>query len=119
VLNGGTYDQLLRAAGHRNVEMALAAADVGIAMGGGTDVALETADAAILHGRVSDLAGMVELSRRTMGNIHQNIAIALGLKAIFLMTTVVGLTGLWPAILADTGATVLVTANAMRLLAWR
>jgi len=98
---------------------ALAAADVGIAMGGGTDVALETADAAVLHGRVLDLARMVDLSRRTMGNIHQNITIALGLKAVFLVTTIVGLTGLWPAILADTGATVLVTANAMRLLAAR
>jgi Cd2+/Zn2+-exporting ATPase len=97
---------------------ALAAADVGIAMGGGTDVALETADAAILHGRVMDLAGMVDLSRRTMGNIRQNITIALGLKAVFLVTTIAGVTGLWPAILADTGATVIVTANAMRLLGW-
>ena len=98
---------------------ALAAADVGIAMGGGTDVALETADAAVLHGRVMDIASMIELSKRTMSNIGQNITIALGLKAVFLVTTVIGLTGLWPAILADTGATVLVTANAMRLLAWR
>ena len=95
---------------------ALAAADVGIAMGGGTDVALETADAAVLHGRVSDVAAMVDLSKRTMTNIRQNIAVALGLKAVFLVTTVVGLTGLWPAILADTGATVLVTLNALRLL---
>ncbi|MBC9877694.1 cadmium-translocating P-type ATPase [Bradyrhizobium sp. INPA01-394B] len=96
---------------------ALAAADVGIAMGGGTDVALETADAAVLHGRVTDVAAMVDLSKRTMANIRQNIAIALGLKAFFLVTTIVGLTGLWPAILADTGATVLVTMNALRLLA--
>lgn len=95
---------------------ALAAADVGIAMGGGTDVALETADAAVLHGRVADVAAMVDLSKRTMVNIRQNIAIALGLKAVFLVTTIVGLTGLWPAILADTGATVLVTMNALRLL---
>ncbi|TWF58275.1 heavy metal translocating P-type ATPase [Neorhizobium alkalisoli] len=95
---------------------ALAAADVGIAMGGGTDVALETADAAVLHGRVGDIAAMIALSKRTMRNIHQNIAIALGLKAIFLVTTIVGITGLWPAILADTGATVLVTINALRLL---
>ncbi|MGR9354494.1 heavy metal translocating P-type ATPase [Rhizobium leguminosarum] len=95
---------------------ALAAADVGIAMGGGTDVALETADAAVLHGRVSDIARMIRLSRRTMSNIHQNITIALGLKAVFLVTTIVGITGLWPAILADTGATVLVTMNALRLL---
>jgi Zn2+/Cd2+-exporting ATPase len=95
---------------------ALAAADVGIAMGGGADVALETADAAILHGRVGDVARMIALSKRTMSNIHQNITIALGLKAVFLVTTIVGLTGLWPAILADTGATVLVTMNALRLL---
>jgi Cd2+/Zn2+-exporting ATPase len=97
----------------------LAAADIGVAMGGGTDVALETADAAALHGRVMDVANMVALSRATMGNIRQNITVALGLKALFLVTTVLGITGLWPAILADTGATVLVTANAMRLLGWR
>ena len=98
---------------------ALAAADIGIAMGGGADVALETADAAILHGRVMDVANMVNLSRSVMANIRQNITVALGLKAVFLVTTVVGMTGLWPAILADTGATVLVTANAMRLLGWK
>jgi Cd2+/Zn2+-exporting ATPase len=98
---------------------ALAAADIGIAMGGGTDVALETADAAILHGRVVDIANMVGLSKATMANIGQNITLALGLKAVFLVTTVIGVTGLWPAILADTGATVLVTANAMRLLGWK
>ncbi|SMQ68599.1 Cd2+/Zn2+-exporting ATPase [Devosia lucknowensis] len=97
---------------------ALAAADIGIAMGGGTDVALETADAAVLHGRVTDIADMISLSKATMSNIWQNITLALGLKAVFLVTTVIGVTGLWPAILADTGATVLVTANAMRLLAW-
>ncbi|CAN7248568.1 heavy metal translocating P-type ATPase [Pararhizobium sp. LjRoot238] len=96
---------------------ALAAADIGIAMGGGTDVALETADAAVLHGRVGDVAEMIKLSKRTLGNIRQNITIALGLKAVFLATTIAGITGLWPAILADTGATVLVTINALRLLA--
>ena len=95
---------------------ALASASVGIAMGGGTDAALETADAAILNDRVSDVAALVALSRATLGNIRQNVAIALGLKAIFLVTTIAGITGLWPAILADTGATVLVTANALRLL---
>ena len=73
----------------------------------------------MLHGRVVDIANMIALSRATMGNIWQNITVALGLKAVFLVTTIVGITGLWPAILADTGATVLVTANAMRLLAWK
>ncbi|WLS09553.1 heavy metal translocating P-type ATPase [Shinella sumterensis] len=95
---------------------ALAAADVGIAMGGGTDVALETADAAILHGRVADVALMTDLSKRTMRNIVENIVLSLGLKGVFLVTTIIGVTGLWPAILADTGATVLVTLNALRLL---
>jgi Cd2+/Zn2+-exporting ATPase len=95
---------------------ALAEADIGIAMGGGTDVALDTADAAVLHGRVGDVSAMIALSKRTMTTIHQNITIALGLKAVFLLTTIIGLTGLWPAILADTGATVLVTLNALRLL---
>lgn len=98
---------------------ALAAADIGIAMGGGTDVALETADAAALHSRVGDIAAMIELSRATIANVRQNIVMALGFKAVFLVTTVAGVTGLWPAILADTGATVLVTANALRLLNWR
>lgn len=99
---------------------ALAASDVGIAMaggpGGGTDIALETGDAVILQGRVTDVAAMIDLARRTMRNIHQNLFIALGLKAVFLITTIIGITGLWPAIMADTGATILVTANALRLL---
>lgn len=95
---------------------ALASANVGVAMGSGTDVALETADAALLRNRVTDVACMIRLARAAMANIHQNVSIALGLKAVFLVTTVFGVTGLWIAILADTGATVLVTLNALRLL---
>ncbi|TSD87070.1 cadmium-translocating P-type ATPase [Mycobacterium sp. KBS0706] len=95
---------------------ALAAASVGIAMGGGTDVALETADAALLNNRVTGVAELIGLSRATLANIHQNIAVALGLKGLFLATTLLGATSLWMAILADTGATVLVTLNALRLL---
>ena len=98
---------------------ALAAASVGVSMGGGTDVALETADAALLKDRVEGVADLVALSQATLGNIWQNITIALGLKAVFLVTTLFGVTTLWMAILADTGATVLVTANALRLLAYR
>jgi Cd2+/Zn2+-exporting ATPase len=95
---------------------ALAAASVGVAMGGGTEVALETAEVALLRNRVMGVADLIELSKATLGNIWQNIGLALGLKAIFLATTVLGVTTLWMAILADTGATVLVTANALRLL---
>ncbi|KFL27608.1 ATPase [Devosia sp. 17-2-E-8] len=98
---------------------ALAAAATGIAMGSGTDVALETADGALLRSRITDVVNMIGLSRATMNNISQNITVALGLKAIFLVTSVFGITGLWIAILADTGATVLVTANALRLLGWK
>ncbi|RYE34848.1 MAG: cadmium-translocating P-type ATPase [Hyphomicrobiales bacterium] len=95
---------------------ALAAASIGIAMGSGTDVALETADGAVLKSRVRDIAAMIRLARGAMANIRTNITIALGLKAVFLVTSVLGYTGLWVAILADTGATVIVTANALRLL---
>ncbi len=95
---------------------ALKQASVGVAMGSGTDVALETADAAILRDRVTDIPATIRLSRAAMANIRQNVTIALGLKAVFLVTSVLGLTGLWIAILADTGATVLVTLNALRLL---
>ncbi|MGK9175617.1 Zn(II)/Cd(II)/Pb(II) translocating P-type ATPase ZntA [Yokenella regensburgei] len=95
---------------------AMKAATIGIAMGSGTDVALETADAALTHNRLVGLAQMITLARATQANIRQNIALALGLKAIFLVTTLLGMTGLWLAVLADTGATVLVTANALRLL---
>ena len=98
---------------------ALAAASVGVAMGGGTAAALEAADAALLSGRVSGAAELVALSRATLANIRQNVAVAVGLKLVFLGTTLAGVTGLWPAILADTGATVLVTLNALRLLRWR
>ena len=95
---------------------AMKAAAIGIAMGSGTDVALETADAALTHNHLRGLVQMIELARATHANIRQNITIALGLKGIFLVTTLLGMTGLWLAVLADTGATVLVTANALRLL---
>ena len=95
---------------------ALKQASVGVAMGSGTDVALETADAAILRDRVTDIPAKIRLARGAMANIRQNVTIALGLKGVFLVTSVLGLTGLWIAILADTGATVLVTLNALRLL---
>ncbi|GEM80177.1 zinc/cadmium/mercury/lead-transporting ATPase [Vibrio superstes NBRC 103154] len=95
---------------------ALKAADVGIAMGNGTDVALETADCALTHNRLQSIPGLVKLSRKTMAIIRQNVALAIGSKVFFLVTTLLGVTGLWAAVLADTGATALVTLNALRLL---
>ena len=98
---------------------ALAAAEVGIAMGSGTDVALETADAALLKNRVVGIAEMIALSRATMRNVKTNVALALGFKALFLVSTALGITGMWVAVMADTGATVLVTLNALHLLRYR
>ncbi|WP_249199122.1 zinc/cadmium/mercury/lead-transporting ATPase [Photobacterium sp. GJ3] len=98
---------------------AMKMAHVGVAMGSGTDVALETADAALTHNRLSELPEMILLSRKTLANIRQNISLALGLKLIFLVTTLLGWTGLWLAVLADSGATALVTVNALRLLRFK
>ena len=97
---------------------ALAAAWVVVSMGGAPAGAWETADTALLKNRVEGVADLIALSQATLGNIWQNITIAVGLKVVFLVTTLFGVTTLWMAILADTGATVLVTANALRLLAY-
>jgi Cd2+/Zn2+-exporting ATPase len=96
---------------------ALAAADVGIAMGAaGTDVALETADVALMSDDLGKLPYAFRLGRATLRNIHLNVAIALGLKLAFVVLAVAGVATLWMAVLADTGASMLVTANSLRLL---
>jgi len=95
---------------------ALAASDVGIAMGAGTGVALETADVALVGDDLSRLPFALRLSRDTLATIKTNVAIALGLKAAFVVMTVLGAATLWIAVLADTGASLLVVANSLRLL---
>ena len=96
---------------------ALAAADVGIAMGvAGTDAALETADIALMADDLLKLPFAFRLSRRTLRNIKTNIAVAIGLKAAFLVLGVAGLATLWMAVVADMGASLLVIANGLRLL---
>ena len=96
---------------------AMATANIGIAMGAaGTDAAIETADIALMQDELAKIAETIRLGRRTLGIIHFNISFALGLKVIFLLLTLFGYASLWFAILADTGATLLVIANALRLL---
>ena len=96
---------------------ALAAADVGIAMGAaGTDVALETADVVLMSDDLSKLPFALRLGRRTLSNIRQNVTIALAMKLEFVGLAAVGLATMWMAIVADTGASLLVTANSLRLL---
>ncbi|WP_342527726.1 heavy metal translocating P-type ATPase [Chryseomicrobium sp. FSL W7-1435] len=96
---------------------ALASATVGIAMGGaGTDTALETADVALLADDLTKLPYTMELSRKTLTIIKQNIGFALALKVIALLLIIPGWLTLWMAVLADVGSTVLVVLNSMRLL---
>ena len=99
-----------------NDSPAMKAATIGIAMGSGTDVALETAEVALSKNSLSSLPTLIRLARFANRNIKQNITIALGIKLIFLITSLFGLTGLWLAVLADSGTTAIVTANALRLL---
>lgn len=93
---------------------ALAKATVGLAVAEGTEVALRSADVGLLS--LAALPRAFRLSRMTMAVVRQNIALAVGLKGVFLLSTLLGLTGLWAAVLADSGALVLVTANSLRLL---
>lgn len=96
---------------------ALARSTLGIAMGAaGTDAALETADIALMGDDVSRLPWLIRHSRRTLGVIRQNIAASLGVKTLFVVLTFLGHASLWGAIAADTGMSLLVVFNALRLL---
>jgi Cd2+/Zn2+-exporting ATPase len=96
---------------------AMASATVGIAMGAaGTDAAIETADVALMQDDLSKVAEAILLGRRALHVIQANIIFALAVKAVFLALAFTGHTSLWLAILADTGATLVVIANALRLL---
>jgi len=99
---------------------ALALADVGVAMGAiGSDVALETADVALMSDDLLRLPAAVRLARATVRTIRTNVAVSLLLKAAFLVAATTGTATLWMAVLADTGASVVVVANALRLLRQR
>jgi Cd2+/Zn2+-exporting ATPase len=95
---------------------ALARADVGIAMGAGTAQAMETADVVLMQDDLSHVPMALRLARRSRMLVKQNIALALGLKLAFLALAIPGFTTLWMAVLADVGATLLVTMNGMRVL---
>lgn len=99
---------------------AMAAATIGIAMGAiGTDAAFETADVILMSDDLSKIPQLIRHSRRTLSIIQQNIFFSLGLKAIFMILAFFGLATLWMAIAADTGASLLVVFNGLRLLKFR
>ncbi len=96
---------------------ALAEADIGIAMGAtGSDTAIETADIALMSNDLTRLEYLVRLGRRTMGIIWQNVTFSLVVKLAFIALTLIGLSNLWMAMFADTGAAIIVILNGMRLL---
>jgi Cd2+/Zn2+-exporting ATPase len=96
---------------------ALAAADVGVAMGAaGSDAALETADIALMSDELLKIPYALRLARATLFNVKTNVIVSLVLKAAFLIMAITGSATLWMAVLADTGASVIVVANALRLL---
>jgi Cd2+/Zn2+-exporting ATPase len=96
---------------------ALARADIGFAMGAaGTDTAIETADVALMDDDLSKIASFIRLSRTTRTILIQNISLALGIKAVFLVLTILGMGTMWMAVFADMGASLLVIANSLRLI---
>ena len=96
---------------------ALARADIGFAMGAaGTDTAIETADVALMDDDLRKIPTFVRLSQATASILKQNIALALGIKAVFLVLTFTGQATMWMAVFADMGASLLVVGNGLRLL---
>mgnify|MGYP003672820567 FL=1 len=96
---------------------AMASADISFAMGAaGTDTAIETADVALMDDNLEKLSWFIRLSRTSSRRVKQNIALALGIKLIFILLALMGEATLWMAVFADMGASLLVVFNGLRLL---
>ncbi|MGB9826509.1 MAG: HAD-IC family P-type ATPase, partial [Desulfofundulus sp.] len=99
---------------------AIKEADIGVAMGAlGSDAAIEAADVVLMEDSPARLATALEIARRTRRIVTENIVLALGIKAFFFALGILGLAGIWEAVFADVGVTVLAVLNATRTLRYR
>ncbi|MFY9287753.1 MAG: HAD-IC family P-type ATPase, partial [Alphaproteobacteria bacterium] len=98
---------------------ALAKSSIGFAMGMGTDTALETADVALMQDDLRRIPLFISLSRKTSRVLQQNITLAIGIKAVFLVLNFAGMATLWMAVFADMGASLLVVFNGLRILKFK
>lgn len=97
----------------------LARADVGVAMGGiGSDAAIEAADVVIMNDQPSGIAEAIRISRQTISIVRQNVVCSIAVKLIVMLTGACGFTGMWTALFADVGVSVLAVLNAMRAFRW-
>ena len=91
-------------------------ADIGIAMGAGSDAAIEAADIVLMNDKPSKISDAINISKKTLKIVYQNIIFALTVKIVILILGSVGLANMWAAVFADVGVSIIAILNAMRCM---